>query len=77
MALDDLAITAKIKSQLMSEDFAAASKINVDTSNGVVTLSGNAQDMAFKNRAEQIARNTDGVQSVHNELNVAQGKTKQ
>ena len=43
-------------------------QINVDTQKGVVTLKGNVETEAQKNEAEQIARETDGVSKVVNNL---------
>jgi osmotically-inducible protein OsmY len=36
----------------------------------VVTLSGRVQTADAKNRAGELARGTDGVKSVHNDLKV-------
>ena len=41
---------------------------SVDTQKGVVTLKGNVETEAQKNEAEQIARETDGVSKVVNNL---------
>ncbi len=57
-------ITTKVKSQFATTSGVDATDINVDTRNGQVTLRGTVDSMNEKNRAEQIARSTDGVTSV-------------
>ena len=46
-------------------------RIDVDTDNGMVTLNGNVASRAEADRAMMIARNTDGVKGVHDNLKVA------
>ena len=46
----------------------SAIKINVDTKDGVVTLSGPAPTAAAKERAAEIAKNVQDVKSVNNNL---------
>jgi len=65
----DSAITTKIKSKLAAEHVSSLAHVRVDTDkDGVVWLSGTAPNKDAVRRAEDIARNTDGVRSVHNEL---------
>jgi hyperosmotically inducible protein len=64
--LSDTAITAKIKAKLLTDDGLKKSKIDVTTTNGVVTLEGSATSSAAKSRAESIAKAVDGVKSVDN-----------
>jgi len=66
--LNDTAITAKIKAKLLTDDGLKKSKIDVTTTNGVVTLEGSASSSAAKSRAETIAQAVDGVKSVDNSL---------
>lgn len=67
--LSDAAITAAVKAELMKEPTLSALSINVDTtSNGAVTLKGEVETPAAKERAEQLARNTRGVREVTNLL---------
>jgi hypothetical protein len=70
-AVSDGAITAKIKSKLALDDTIKASDINVSTSDGVVTLSGKVGSTAEHDRAMQLARETEGVKSVTDQLQVA------
>jgi hyperosmotically inducible protein len=69
-AIDDSVITAKIKTALFADPTTAAHEIKVTTVGGVVRLSGAVDSSAAKARAQEIARSTDGVSLVHNELSV-------
>ena len=67
----DSVITTKIKSKLAAEHLGSATHIKVDTDkNGIVWLSGTANSQEEVNQAVTIARNTEGVKSVKNELKV-------
>jgi hyperosmotically inducible protein len=68
--LDDAAITARIKTRLIGTDETKARQINVETSSGVVQLNGFVDSDAARTEAERIARETDGVTGVHNNLEV-------
>ena len=67
-ALNDGAVTAKIKSKMALDDTVKALSIDVDTDNGVVTLSGTVTSQAERTKAVQLARETDGVTSVVDRL---------
>jgi len=67
-ALEDGAVTAKIKSKMALDDSVKALDINVDTNAGVVTLRGTVNSQAEKTRALQLARETSGVKSVQDKL---------
>ena len=71
--VDDAAITAKVNAGLASDKDLSAIKIDVDTQNGVVTLSGPAPSATAKARASEIARGVKGVSSVNNQLTVKAG----
>ena len=64
-------ITMKVHSQFIPEDALEGSDIDVDTNNGVVTLTGTVATEAGRARAAAIARATDGVKSVTNNLRIA------
>jgi hypothetical protein len=66
----DAALTAKIKSKMALDDTIEAAEIDVDTTGGVVTLTGNVASDAQRQRAMQLARETDGVTSVVDRLSV-------
>jgi hyperosmotically inducible protein len=66
----DAGITSAVKSKMAADDSVKASEINVDTHNHVVTLNGTVGSNAEKERAVMIARNTDGVNAVVDDLTV-------
>jgi len=67
-AITDAWITAKVKWFFVGEDSLKDSDINVDTSNHVVTLKGTVASAVGKARAVQLARDTDGVSRVDDQL---------
>jgi len=67
---DDAALTAKVKAKLLSDESVEGMKIDVDTQNGVVFLNGVVETEEQKRRAIELARNTEGVQSVEDNLKV-------
>jgi hyperosmotically inducible protein len=67
-AMDDAALTARVKSVLLADAQVKGTKIDVDTNNGVVTLQGNVSSPSEKSRAEQLAQQVEGVKEVHNNL---------
>ena len=69
-AVDDSAVTAKVKSKLATNSETSAIKIGVETRDGVVILTGTVPTDSEKNKAEQLARNTDGVKRVKNDITV-------
>lgn len=69
--IDDAAITASVKSQLVADKAANLTRIDVDTNNGVVYLNGTVESSEQRARAEQLARRVDGVKKVVNNLQVA------
>jgi osmotically-inducible protein OsmY len=69
--IDDASITAAVKSKLAWSREADAIGMDVDTRRGKVTLTGNADSKAEKDKAGRLAGNTRGVVSVDNQLVVA------
>lgn len=72
-AFEDSFITTSVKSAVLAEPGLSALKIEVDTKDGVVTLSGTVNSPELKSRATQIAQNTNGVRSVIDNLAVKTG----
>jgi hyperosmotically inducible protein len=68
VAVDDTAITTKVKGAVMAQPGLKTLQIDVDTKNGVVTLTGTVDNPTLKERATQIAQNVDGVRSVVDHL---------
>lgn len=66
--IDSAAITTKVKAELIKDPVTKAGQISVETFRDVVQLSGFVDNAQAKTRAEQIARNVQGVRSVRNDL---------
>jgi len=66
----DTAITQAVKEKLLTQPETATEKIEVDTHQGVVTLSGKVKTPQEKEQVIQIARATEGVQKVEDRLEV-------
>jgi hyperosmotically inducible protein len=69
--LDDAWIHTKIVAQLVANAATPERKINVDVNNNTVTLRGTVDSLAQKSEAEKIAKETEGVKRVVNQLKVA------
>lgn len=69
----DAGITGTIKTKLAADDRVRASEINVDTANGVVTLTGNVDSQEARDRAMMLAKETSGVREVKDMLSVRVG----
>ena len=67
----DVAITASVNARLAKDPDLSALRINVDTKDGAVTLTGPAPSQAAKDRAATLAREVEGVKSVTNNLSVS------
>jgi hyperosmotically inducible protein len=72
-AITDGWLKSKIAAQFVTEDSLDKSDIDIDVSKGAVTLNGAVRTMAAKNRATAIAKATDGVKGVQNNLKVDPG----
>jgi len=70
LAVSDSAINAAIKTDLVRDPALRASSIEVDTQDGVVSLTGLTDDIAMRDRAERIARTNRSVIQVTNNLGV-------
>ncbi|GGD27166.1 molecular chaperone OsmY [Franconibacter daqui] len=66
----DAATTSEIKAKLLADDIVPSRKIKVETTDGVVQLSGTVDSQKQSDRAESIAKAVDGVKSVKNDLKV-------
>lgn len=65
--LDDTAITAKVKTAFVADKEVSAMNISVNTTKGVVQLSGTAGPTEAK-RAAELARGVAGVKAVRNDI---------
>src|SRR5438128_10697125 len=68
--VDDSTITASVKAKLVGEKTANLTRINVDTTNQVVSLTGIVDSPAQKALAEQLASHDSGAKTVKNNLHV-------
>ena len=75
-AVSDAAITTKVKAKFAADSTVSATKIHVDTDNGVVKLTGTAKSQDEAAKAAEIAKSTEGVASVDNAIQVSQAGTK-
>ena len=66
--VDDATTTAAIKSKLLGNEHTMGLKIDVDTADDVVTLSGRVGSAEESQLAEEIAKNTGDVEAVRNNL---------
>jgi hypothetical protein len=64
----DAVITGKIKTGFIKDKIVRSRNYNVDTKDGVVTVKGKARTQAELDRALEIAKTTQGVKSVNNEV---------
>jgi hyperosmotically inducible periplasmic protein len=69
---DDAGITARVRSKLAADPELDRSQIGVHTDAGTVTLAGRVATSEERRRAEQAARDTSGVRTVRNLLEVGE-----
>jgi osmotically-inducible protein OsmY len=67
----DGGITTAVKSKMAVDDAVKAYQVDVDTHEGVVTLNGTVGSNAARTRAVMLARDTDGVRDVIDNLRVS------
>jgi hyperosmotically inducible protein len=68
--IDDSGITAQVKTALLNDPDVPGMSIDVDTSKGLVTLSGQVKSKAQADKAIAITRRVDGVRDVKSTLQV-------
>ncbi|MDO8756537.1 MAG: BON domain-containing protein [Elusimicrobiota bacterium] len=71
----DAWITGKVKTSLMFHRSVSGLKTEVDTANGVVTLSGEAENQAQRDLATEYALEIEGVKKVNNTMTVRGERT--
>jgi hyperosmotically inducible protein len=71
----DTGITTAVNARLAADDEVSTYNIDVETADGVVTLTGTVDDPRARERALELARNTDGVRDVVDRLTVSSGTT--
>ncbi|HEX9822556.1 MAG TPA: BON domain-containing protein [Methylomirabilota bacterium] len=68
--INDRTTTAAVKARLGANDVRHLTWVDVDTSSGIVYLTGTVASAADKQQAEELARATKGVRQVVNHLQV-------
>jgi len=69
--VDDSTITTEVKAKMAKDTrLGTLTGIEVNTTNGVVTLAGKVKDKSEKKQATKVAKSIKGVKSVKNELQV-------
>jgi len=71
--VDDAVITASVKTRLLDDPQVKGLKIDVDTREGVVFLTGSVRTQAESDRAIEIARATEHVKDVKPNLAIMKG----
>jgi hyperosmotically inducible periplasmic protein len=69
----DATVSTRVKAVLSSDKQLGDAKIDVDTKDGVVTLSGAVANSQARDHALELARNVKGVNSVNDQLAVKAG----
>lgn len=69
-AVTDAGITAAVKTKLLADTLVGGLKIDVDTKDNVVTLTGRVKSAAERDEAIRLAKTTTGVKSVVNKLTI-------
>lgn len=64
----DTATTSEVKAKLLADNIVPSRNVKVETTDGVVQLSGTVKSQAQSDRAESIAKAVEGVKSVKNDL---------
>jgi hyperosmotically inducible protein len=67
----DAGLTSAVKAKLLADTAVKGLAIDVDTTNNVVTLTGEVSSEAERTRATQLARETAGVSQVIDRLTMA------
>ena len=68
--VDDSTITASVKTKLAGEKLSTLTRVEADTTRGVVTLNGVVESAEQRARVEALTRQVDGVRGVNNNLQV-------
>ena len=66
----DASITSAVKTKLLADPLVGGLKIDVDTKDNVVTLTGNVKSAAERDEAVRLAKTTSGVKNVVSKLTI-------
>ncbi len=75
--IDDATITTRVKTALLNDPNVNATRIDVNTTLGVVTLAGVVRSQAEADRAVAVARKITGVTDVKSTLQIQPGGSAQ
>src|SRR5687767_12389706 len=75
--LDDAAITAGVKTVLLNDEQLSGWTIDVETAQGIVTLSGMVTSAFEEQRAMELVRGVNGVRDVRSQLRLVSAATPQ
>jgi len=67
---EDASITAAVKLKLAADEQVSASRIEVDTEDGIVTLNGTAASQMVADHAAEVAKGVENVRSVRSFIKV-------
>ncbi len=68
--VDDTTITTGVKAKLANNQVSSLSRVEVETVNGVVHLTGIVKSSEDKAQAARVASSVDGVKRVDNDLTI-------
>lgn len=68
--IDDAQVTTRVKTALLNAPEVDAKRIEVDTVQGIVTLSGGVRSEAERDQAVAVARRIGGVKDVRSTLQI-------
>ena len=68
--VDDSYITSSVKTQLATDKLVSVTRVEVETNNGVVYLTGQVQTAEQRSHAGSVAAQVKGVKKVVNNLQV-------
>jgi len=71
--IDDSYITGAVKTQLASDKMVSLTRVEVETNNGVVYLTGQVETAEQRSRIGSLASQVKGVKKVVNNLQVIKG----
>jgi hyperosmotically inducible periplasmic protein len=72
--IDDASTTAQVKSALLLQRSTSALRTKVDTKNGVVTLTGRAENSAEKDLVTKVVSDIKGVRKVNNKMTIGKSR---
>ena len=69
-SVDDTTLTSSVKTKLAGDKASSLTRVDVDSTNGVVSLNGVVESQEQKSRAQELTSQVNGVKKVVNNLQV-------